>query len=281
MKGGLLPLLAALVLTQAAAAGGVEHVNVNGAGRNSTNTFSKTLYVDVAVVSGFVKHSNDGDEGSWNGPNYHASLKASEGGPTSIGWGVDFDIAAHVTPLALARKHALTFGSWHVLQHGPLLVPHLVGGRKVGTLHAVMLLTQAPGSDATAFSSSVAFSLCKGVVVEVHFGSQGPSTSEPYQAGRWIMEDGTEVQPWTRDHLRAALDGVALDGYLPVGRVTAAARGRAVSGRVTDCLGHPMPGVTVLAGTAHAVTKADGAYAVRAASAGSIVVSASAGGGSA
>jgi len=263
---------------QAAAGDTVEHVNVNGGGRNSTNSFAKTLFVDSTVVSGYTHHSNDGDEGTWDGPGYHATLKPTMGGMTSIGWGVTFDIASHVTPADLAKRYALNIGSWQTLQQGAMSVPHLVGGAKVGMLRGVMLLTQAPGSNAASFKSAVAFPLCKGVIAVAHFSSLGPANNNPHPFGMYVVDDGTDVQPWTRDHVRSSLDGVALNGFLPVTRLTAAARGRSVHGVVSDCVGHPMPGVTVKVGTVSARTTPAGAYTARVARAGAVVVSVSAGG---
>jgi hypothetical protein len=254
---------------------------VNGGGRNPTRTFSTTLYVDVALVSGYTRKSFDGDNGSWDGPGYHASLKPSLAGATHLGWGVSFDLASRMSLEAFAKRYALDFSNWHVLQQGPRAVPHVIGGKQVGTINGLMMLTQAPGDNAAAFDSAVAFPLCKGVIAVAHFSTLTPSSNSPNPFGTYLVDDGTDVQVWNRDHISASLDGVALNGYLPAARLTATARGRSVQGVVSDCVGHPMPKVAVTVGSTRAVTNGSGSYVARVAKPGSYVVSVTAGGGSA
>ena len=265
----------------AAAAGTVDHVRVNGGGRNPTRTFSTTLYVDVALVSGYTRKAFDGDSGRWDGPGYHASLKPTLAGVTHLGWGVAFDLASRLSLEAFDKRYALDFGTWQVLQQGPRAIPHLIGGKQVGTINGLMMLTQAPGDNAAAFDSAVSFALCKGVIAVAHFSTLTPSSNNPHPFGTYLVDDGTDVQVWNRDHISAALDGVALNGYLPAARLTATARGRSVQGVVSDCVGHPMPKVAVKVGSTRAVTSGSGSYVARVARPGSYVVSVTAGGGSA
>ena len=263
----------------AATGGTVDHVHVNGAGRNSTRTFSKSLTVDVALVGGYTRRSFDGDEGKWDGPAYHASLKPDLDGVTHMDWGVDFDLASRTSLEQFAKQFALDFGSWRVLQQEQRTIPHVVGNRQVGTISGLMILTQAPGDNAAAFDSAFSFRLCRDVIVAAHFSTLTPSTKSPNPFGTYIIDGGTDVQTWNRDHIRAALDGVALNGYLPAARLAATARGRTVGGTVADCIGHPMPGVVVKVGTKRTVTNGAGAYVARVTHAGKVLVSVSAGGG--
>jgi hypothetical protein len=264
-----------------AARGPVDHVRVNGAGRNSTRSFSTSLFVDVALASGYTRRSFDGDEGNWDGPGYHATLKASLAGSTHLGWGVDFDLASRLSLEDFAKQHVLSIGSWRVVQQAPRAIPHLIGGKQVGTINGLMMVTQAPGDNAAAFDSAVSFPLCRGVIAVAHFSTLQPSTNTANPFGTYVVDDGTDVQVWNRDHVTAALDGVVVNGYLPAARLTATARARTVHGLVSDCLGQPMPGVAVLVGKTRTVTSASGAYTARVAHPGSYVVSVSAGGGSA
>jgi len=276
-------VLAALVLAGAAAAAPAEtptdHVLVNAAGRNATRSFSKTLSVDVSVVSGYTRKNFDGDEGNWDGPGYHASQKATLSGATHLGWGVTFDVASQISLEGLAKRYALDFGSWRVLEESSKAIPHVVGGAKVGTISGLMLLTQAPGDTASAFSSAVAFPLCKGVIGVAHFSTLTPNSTSAAPFGSYLVDDGTDVQTWNRDHISASLDNVVLNGYLPVGRLTARAGRRVVQGNVVDCVGHPMPGVAVRVGRVRVTTNATGAYVAHVAP-GAAIVSVTAGGGS-
>jgi hypothetical protein len=230
-------------------------------------------------VSGYARRSFDGDEGNWDGPGYHATLKPTLDGVTHLGWGVTFEVASEISLEGLAKRYALDIGSWRVLQQGPKTIPHVINGRTVGSITGLMLLTQAPGDTAAAFSSAIAFPLCRGVLGVAHFSTLTPSSSGANPFGSYVVDDGTDVQAWNRDHVTAALDGVVLNGYLPATRLTAAARRGSVQGVLRDCVGHPMPGVAVKVGKARAVTTASGSYRARV-RAGSYVVSASAGGGS-
>jgi hypothetical protein len=279
--GVALAMLVAAAAAWAAAGGTVDHVRVNGAGRNSTRAYSTTLYVDVALVSGYSRKTFDGDAGTWDGPGYHASLKESLAGATHLGWGVAFDLASHLSLEAFDKRFALDFGSWRILQQAPKAIPHVVGGTRVGTINGLMMLTQAPGDNAAAFDSAVSFPLCKGVIAAAHFSTLTPSTNTANPYGMYLVDDGTDVQAWNRDHISAALDGVVLNGYLPAARLSATAKGRSVQGIVSDCLGHPMPKVVVRVGSVRAVTTASGAYAAHVTAPGSYAVSVTAGGGSA
>ena len=263
----------------AASADTVDHVHVNASGRNSTRSFSPALSVDVALVSGYARRSFDGDGGNWDGPGYHATLKPTLAGATHLGWGVTFDLASHISVEDLAKRYALDIGSWRVLQEAPKAIPHVINGRTVGSITGLMLLTQAPGDTAAAFDTAIAFPLCRGVLGVAHFSTLTPSSSAANPYGSYVVDDGTDVQAWNRDHVTAALDGVVLNGYLPAARLTATASRGTVRGVLRDCVGQPMPGVAVKVGTVRAVTTASGSYTAHV-RAGSYVVSASAGGGS-
>jgi len=274
-------VLSVVVVAAAQASPAADRVGVNASGRSSTAGFSKALFVDVATVAGYTRHSFDGDEGTWDGPAYHASLKPSSGGTTSIGWGVTFDLLSHVSAQKLAERWALSFSNWSVVDRGAASMPHVVGGRRVGTIAGVMLLTQSPGSDGAAFKSAFAFPLCKGVVGVAHFASVGGSTRTAGPNGTYVVDDGTDIQVWNRTHIADSLKTVSLDGYLPAAHVTATARGRVVSGRVTDCVGHPMPAVAVTVGSTHTKTTSAGAYSARVTRSGRVTVGVTAGGGTA
>ena len=94
-----------------------------------------------------------------------------------------------------------------------------------------MLLTQAPGDTASAFSSAVAFPLCKGVIGVAHFSTLTPNSTSAAPFGSYVVDDGTDVQTWNRDHISASLDNVVLNGYLPVARLTARAGRRVGAGK--------------------------------------------------
>ena len=272
-------VVAVFVFVQAAAAGTIERVRVGGGGRNATHGFSTALFVDVSVVGGYTHVSNDGDEGGWDGPMFHATGKPDVNQQTHLAWGVGF--FTNKTLKDVVRGEVLRVGSSPIVQQGPMAVPHFVGGRRVGAIAGFMMVTQAPGSTAAAFSSAVAFPLCHGAVSIAKFHIVAPATNAAQGFGTYVVDDGTDVQAWDRAHIVDSLKGVVLDGPLPAGRLTAVVRGRVVTGTVRDCAGHPAPGAVVFVGKKRAVTTAAGAFTVRVAAPGSYLVSVTSGGGSA
>ena len=87
----------------------------------------------------------------------------------------------------------------------------------------------------------------------------------PRPSDRFLVKGGVPAREWNHDNALAALGRVALEGYLPLGRVTARAAGRSVRGVVRDCRGDAMVGIDVrlLSGAATVARRraaADGSY---------------------
>jgi hypothetical protein len=277
LRATLAGAFGSLLLASSALAGEIERVTVGGqAGRNETHGYSPQLFVDVPVVAAYVHVSNDGDGGDWLGPKFHATLKPDLGGDLRIGWGVTF---SHVGTKAAARAGALRIGSWSIVDESTLAVPHVVGGVQVGVIPGVKLVTRAPGSNAAAYNSAVSISICRGHEATVHLSALQPTNDDPNPFGKYVTPDGTVVSQWNHDHVTSALDGVVLDGYLPLGRLRAKASGRVIRGTVTDCAGNPAPAVTVKTRGATARTSSSGAFTLHVRRAGSYSLAAAAGGG--
>jgi hypothetical protein len=218
------------------------------------------LFVSVTTLPGYTAVGRfDSESRSWQGPQYRADAHV---GRTKIDWQVTFDpsgSAAAVASDALAQH-------WPVAERPQVQIPHVVGGRRVGAIPAAALLTKAPGENNAQYESSLAFPLCRGVFTATTFAlldplsEYGASPSEPF-----LVEGGVPTRKWNHDRALEALGQVVLEGYLPLGRLTARANGRSVGGAIRDCQGHPMAGLELRllrgrATVARARAAADGSY---------------------
>jgi hypothetical protein len=260
--------LAGCVAALTAAAGAAvptDRVHVGKLGQNATENFPVSLYTTVALLPDYraVNHF-DGHSRRWQGPPYRSANLS--GGATTLDWSVTFDRVASAA--AMAQK-ALGLHPWPIAERPQLKIPHRVGTRTVGSIPAVAYLTKAPGANNAQFESVVAFPLCRGVYASATFsltspiGAYGTDTADTY------LVKGAPALDWNHDHALAALRQVVLDGVLPLGRVTARANGRSVTGVVRDCRGDAMPGVEVRltrgkATVARTRAAADGSFRLRA-----------------
>jgi hypothetical protein len=249
-------------LLPAASAATTDRVQVGRPGQNATPGFPLTLFVTVTTlpdhnaVGRFDAASRD-----WEGPDYRSSLRIAK---SKLSWNVTFASPGSAAAMA-TRALALR---WPLAESPQMRIPHLAGGRQVGSIPAVALLTKGPGDGNAQYESVVAFPLCRGVFAAAQFALLDPgfdfgtSPSDPV-----LVAGNVPARQWNHDSALAALGQVALEGHLPPGRVTARATGRSIRGTVRDCRGDPMAGVALrlLRGRAvvgRAKVAADGSYRV-------------------
>jgi hypothetical protein len=248
-----------LVVVASAAAGVTGRARVGVSGRNDTRGYSAALWVYLDSPATYRKGCcTDTDSGEWLGPQYQATDNASLNGDSSIEWRAIFDRRSG-SALSVARANLVQ--NWTTVATEHVAVPHLVGKLKVGTLAGTAIVTKSPASSSAQVEGALVFPLCPGLHVVADFDALKPF-AEPTGTGGTYQVDGVEASTWNREQVETSLHGVSLVGYLPVAKVTATRSGGVVVGRVTDCVGQPMPGVTVRAGGAHAKTTATGRYRV-------------------
>jgi hypothetical protein len=254
--------ITALVVAIGGAAAGAQDVDrVSVGGSNTTRGFSPALFVTVTTLPDFHRTGFDGNSGGWEGPVCDFAPNPRLSGPISLTWSVGFD--DDVRSAEQAAREVLTF-EWTTIESGPIPIPHLVGGRQVGTIPGFFVLTDAQ-SRTGYHESALGFPLGRGVHAAVEFWSRGNALE--------CTVRGIPVANWHRDTARATIRQVRLEGNLPPARVTARARaGRRVTGSVADSYGHPDVGVAVrlekrAGGRWRAVrsgrTSARGAYSLR------------------
>jgi len=183
--------------------------------------------------------------------------KPSFGDDTELGWSAHFDTKA--SNAESADRESFTFKSWPDVSKNSIEVPHTVHGRQIGTIAGVAVIARSPGSTSAAYEGAIGFPLCRGLFVAVYFSTTKPLNDDTGIYGKYLVE-GTVVSTWNLQQLQTALAGVSLDGNMPAAKITARTAGRVVTGVVTDCVGHRMPGVVVRGAGASTKTGAGGTY---------------------
>jgi hypothetical protein len=256
----VLALIACTVAVPLAAAVKPDRVLVGSPGQNATPGMPTTLFVSVSMLPDYRATNHfDGDSRAWQGPDYQVSDRT---GKTTFDWQVTFDNGVGSAG-AMATKALVQ--DWKIVARPAIQVPHVVRGRQVGTIPAIAWLTEGPGDNNAQYESVLAFELCKRIFTAAQFSLLSPSSDYAASPAEPYLVKGTPSGDWNRAHALDAFGAISLDGYLPVGRVTARTAGRSITGTVRDCRQHPMPGIQVRlmrgnAVAARARAAADGSY---------------------
>lgn len=236
------------------------------------------LDATITTVPQYVRTGFDGDSGAWRGPNCVPRGRPDLGRPLTVTWALG---VYRATSAVDAGAQARTF-EWKVVEATTVRLPHVAGGRTVGTVPAALVLTDAE-SETGYHEASVAFHLVGGRFVAGRAWSRG-------NADACIVEGNGPVAPWHRRVARESLAGLRVQGNFPPARVTARRSGRRVRGSVGDVNGHPLVAAPVALerrrgkswrAVSRTKTSAAGAYALSLRAAGLYRVAVSAGGASA
>ena len=224
-----------------------DRISLRATGGNDLAHYSPAL---AAVVVSPPEYKRgccyDSNGGEWTGPRYQATGRASLGGDSKYNWTVGVAVRAGGTRAALIAN--LTH-DWPVVSEGQQQVKHRVGGRAVGTIGGYWVLTRSTfgGADDAHMEAAVGFPLCDGNTAYAKFSlliPSGNSAGGTMGFGEYRI-NGMSPTDWNAAKGMQAIRGVSLEGNRPARRVTAAARGRRVSGRVADCNAHPLAGLAV------------------------------------
>jgi hypothetical protein len=223
-------VMAALALVATAGAQVISRAPVGVSGRNATQGYVSTLFVQLSSPAAYGGKQKDIDTGDWTGPHWQSSSVSDRNGNALIHWRVEFD--NHIGSAAAAAKGALVQG-WPALGGGAISVPHLIGSRKIGVIKGTYTLTRDPTEHAQ-FEAGVGFPLCKGLFVGV-----GLFSDKPDQQTDVVKGTPGAAPDWNKAQITASVAGVAVQGNLPPGRIAARAAGGAVVGTALDCQGQP------------------------------------------
>jgi len=228
----------ALALTQVE-----DRISLKATGGNVLEHYSPTLAI-VAVSPPEYKRGccYDTNGGEWRGPRYVASGDPSEGAVHKFDWSVGVAVKAGATRAALIAN--LT-QDWPVVSEGKQLVKHRVGGRAAGTISGYWILTRSPdlGANDARMEAMVGLSLCDGNTAFASFDLLIPSSNSA-SSGEFRV-NGIRVSDWNAAKGMQSIRSIRFEGNRPATLVTAAARGRRVSGRVLDCNIHPLAAFAV------------------------------------
>lgn len=246
-------IIIALATVTALTAAGValaqveDRISLRATGGNDLAHLSPALTIVVVSPPEYSRGCcYDTNGGEWTGPRYQATGLASLGADSKYDWTVGVAVRAGGTRAALIAN--LTH-DWPVVSEGPQKITHRVGGRAAGTIGGYWVLTRSTfgGDDDAHMEAAVGFPLCDGNTAYAKFSlllPSGNSAGGNMGYGEYLI-NGKRPTDWNAEKGMQAIRGVRLEGNRPGARVSAAARGRRVSGRVVDCNVHPLAGLAV------------------------------------
>lgn len=179
---------------------------------------------------------------SWVGPLY-TNLATGDQSESRLDFDVHPDFSASSAEQAGREKIGTDIGGipTNEVRSGPIDVPHVIGGRKVGSIKGFVVIRRATRAEYEGwYEAAVAFSLGKGypiLAADIDTTAPGDDSNETIQ--------GALPSAWNLQAVEEAVRGVAVEGNLAPSKVTARVRGGQVAGRVTDGLGHPVVGAKV------------------------------------
>lgn len=243
----VLATVAALATVGLALAQVEDRISLRATGGNDLAHYSPALAAVVVSPPEYTRGCcYDTNGGEWTGPRYQATGLASLGADSKYDWTVGVAVRAGATRAALIAN--LTH-DWPVVSEGPQQVEHRVGGRAVGTIGGYWILTRSTfgGADDAHMEAAVGFPLCDGNTAYAKFSLLSPSGNSAGGSSGFgeYRINGMRPTDWNAEKATQSIRGVRLEGNRPATRVTAAARGRRVSGRVADCNAHPLAGLAV------------------------------------
>jgi hypothetical protein len=239
--------VAALAAAGLALAQVEDRISLRATGGNDLAHYSPALAI-VAVSPPEYKRGccYDSNGGEWTGPRYQATGRPSLGADSKYDWTVGVAVRAGGTRAALIANLTHDFP---VVSEGEQQVEHRVGGRTVGTIGGYWVLTRSTfdGADDARMEAAVGFPLCDGNTAYAKFSlliPSGNSAGGSIGFGEYLI-NGMRPSDWNAAKGMQSIRGIRLEGNRPAARVTAAARGRRVSGRVADCNAHPLAALAV------------------------------------
>jgi hypothetical protein len=243
MKGtflvrGLIPALAAglLALPAGAAPRPVERIRLAAPG--VPRVFPRSASIQLSSPPGYSRATASGFHGSWTGPEYWASGNTSIRGRTSIEWTVKFNV--HSSSARRAAFAGLTQG-WPYFRKDPIAIPHVAGGRVIGTIIGYTVLDRADPPLDASYEGALAFPIAHKAFGVVDFVLDHPPTDSAGDAGTYLVNGSVRPSVWAQGQAFWSFSRVRLIGSLPPRRVKLGVSQRhTLRGRVVDRFHHPV-----------------------------------------
>lgn len=232
----LLTLAIAAAIAASVALAAVEAVGkkiIGGRGFATNVTVSFTAPKGYTIDGGVYEN--------WKGPLYTYLNTNSQ-----VESGLHFDVHTAVTrsiERAARDKIGTDMGGIPTKQvvAGPIGVPHIVRGRKVGVIKGFFLIRQGTRQDYEGLTdAALAFSLGRGYPV---LAADVDTTAPSDDSNNSIQ--GELPSAWNRRVVEQGIRGIAVEGNLAPRKLTSRVHGRRIVGRAADSLGHPLFGTKV------------------------------------
>jgi len=245
--------------------------------------FATNVTISFTAPKGYKIDAANGYE-NWRGPDF-TNLDI---GSSDLESGLHFDVHTASTrsvERAARDKTGKDMGGipTEQVEAGPIGVPHIVRGRKVGVIRGFYLVRQSTKKNYQGWTdAAVAFWLGRGYPVLVADVNTTAPSADEYQR----IEDMLP-SVWNLRVVEEGIRGIAVEGNLAPRTITAHVSGRRIAGRATDTLGHAIVGANVTLRKpggkpcCTAVTRATGAFTLnvpRSAGTGAFQLSVAAGG---
>jgi hypothetical protein len=220
-------VVAALSVAQLAPGQAIERVRV----QRTAAALPEALYIVLASPDEYARAG----PGSWIGPPYWLRENPAIRNTTAMNWEVGYDQRPLNTErIALANLTR----DWSEDQRAGVSVPHVVGGRMVGTIDGFFVLQVERRSAPTELV--VAFRIAPQLHAWVRFLLPRPENDSFHVKGAILASS------WNRGQALLAMSRVRLEGNLPPSTVTVRPRRKGVlAGFVVDLHRHAVVGTPV------------------------------------
>jgi hypothetical protein len=229
-------LLAAAVVCCSCAAPAVAQSDLDriqvGVPGTVTRDYATSLSLRLNIPSGFTRDCcYDFVSGAWIGPEVHYAGDPGRTDLSRVAWEVRFSRTSR--SLASVARAAGWAGYREATATGRT-VRHVLSGRRLGKVRAFSAVDQQAGFATT--QAALAVDLGRRVKATILFTFTDPQADTDSSGGA-VTVDGLAASAWNRRAAERALGSVELEGPLPISKVKASARGRRITGKVTDIAG--------------------------------------------
>lgn len=197
-----------------------------------TRAYATSLSLRLNIPSGFTRECcYDFVSGAWSGPLIHYASDPGRTSLSQVAWEVHFSRTSR--SLAAVARGAGS-ANYPQVSARKRTVRHVLSGRRLGTVPAYSAVDQQAGF-ATA-QAALALDLGRRVKATILFTFTEPQADADSSGGA-VTVNGLAASAWNRRAAELAMKSVELEGPLPISRVKARARGRRITGKVTDIAG--------------------------------------------
>jgi hypothetical protein len=240
MRPAALLLVAGLtaVLGVAIASGSASGV---GKKRLSGRGFATSVTVAFTAPQGYT--IDGGGYENWDGPLF-SSLTT---GSNDLESGLHFDVHPDFTTRSAQKAAQSKVGDdqgglpSEQVAAGPIAIPHVVGGKKVGDIKGYYVIRQVTRDHYEGwYEAALGIPLATGYPV---LAADVDTTAPADDADKRI--EGTLPSAWNRRVVEEGIRGIAVEGNFAPKALVVSATGRRLGGRVRDSLGHPVVAAAV------------------------------------